>query len=225
MIKQILVLALCLFSLQAIAQDGNRLKDAVEEESPNTTKYRGLEIGINATTVLSKFVGNGSGIDAQDFPFLLRIHRDRFAIRLGLGANFKSDSFFDPTTFTNRDTEEKVGVLKVGMERKIDFKKRLSFYYGVDLFGGIIQESVSTSNFSSSDLSKEIYRYGGGPFFGISYSINERVRLHTETNILGYYEQATTTEMIAGTPVSSVSTDSVRASVEAPISLYINLKF
>lgn len=208
-----------------MSQEEDKLKRAVEKDNIHPTEYRGLEVGFNVTTVLSRFVGNGSEISAQDFPFLLRIHRDRFAFRIGLGANFKSDSFFDPTTFTNRDTEEKVGVLKIGFERKIDFKKRLSFYYGIDLFAGITQESVRTSNFSSSDFTKDINRFGGGPLFGISYSINERVRLHTETNILAYYQESTTNEIVNGTSIGSVSTDSIRASIDAPISLYINLKF
>ncbi len=228
MIKQLLLISFILLSSNVFGQqkqEKTRLGEFLDQETSHPNDYRGLEIGFNVTTVLSRFVGNGPGIDAQDFPFLLRFHRDRFAFRVGLGANFKSDSFFDATTFTNRNTEEKVGVLKVGLERKVDLRYKLSFYYGLDVFGGLIQESVSTSNFSSSDLTKDITRFGGGPFMGISYSINDRVRLHTETNITGFFETATTSEINGGVTISSVTTDSVRAELETPISLYINLKF
>lgn len=225
MIKHLLILSLILVSLGLNAQDETKLERKFEEKLSHPNEYRGVELGFNVTTVLSKFVGNGPGIDAQDFPFLIRFHKDRFALRLGLGANFKSDDFFDPTTGTRRETEERVGVIKLGVERKIDFKKRLSFYYGFDAFGGLIQEKVSTVNFSSSQLTKDITRYGGGPLFGISFALNERVRFHTETNILAYYQSSSTTESIDNSPVDVVNTNSVRATLEAPISLYINLKF
>jgi len=225
MIKQFLILSFLLTTFSLTAQNKDRIAEKVEEKVKHPIEYRGLELGFNVTTVLSRFVGNGPGVDAQDFPFLIRIHRDRFAFRIGLGANFKSDSFFDPTTFTNRNTEERVGVLKIGVERKIDFKKRLSFYYGLDAFAGVTQEKVTTSNFSNSSLNKDITRYGGGPLFGISYNINERVRLHTETNILGYFQSSTTSESINNEPIINVTTESARVTLEAPISLYINLKF
>jgi len=225
MIKTFAITFILLFSFSLSAQNKDRIKEKIEEEVQYPVNYRGLELGFNVTTILSRFVGNGPGIDAQDFPFLIRLHRDRMALRIGLGGNFKSENFFDPTTSTTRTTEERTGVIKLGVERKIDFRKKLSFYYGIDAFAGVTQEKVSTSNFSNSELRKDISIYGGGPLFGISYSINEKVRLHTETNITAIYETATTTDSINNEPVETFTTEGSNLSIEAPISLYINLKF
>jgi len=195
------------------------------ELSQYPSDYKGIELGFNVTTVLSRFIGNTTGFDSQTFPFLIRFHNKKSAFRIGIGGNFKSDNFFDPTTGTVRDTEERAALLKLGYERKIELERKLTFYYGLDVFAGLVQEKVSTNNFSSTEISKNITRIGGGPLVGISYSVNERVRFHTETNILAFYESSTTNESLNGAQTLTFSNDSFRAVLEAPISLFINLKF
>lgn len=223
--KYILTISLLLISCLTHAQDDQKLKDHFEEDSFHMLEYRGLELGFNITTVLSRFVGNSPGTDDLDFPFLFRIHGEKSALRIGVGASFNRSSFFDATTITTRETEERNGVLKIGFERNVNIKKRLSFYWGLEAFGGIEYESVVTSNFTNSLIAKDILRLGGGPFLGFSYSINHKVRLHTETNILGFYEKTTTTEVIGGEEEPIAETDGIGGRITPPIALYVNLKF
>ena len=225
MIKHTLIISFLLISLVSFAQNDNKIRDVFDEETNHLESYKGLELGFNVTNVLSRFVGNSPGTDSQDFPFLLRYHMKNSAFRFGIGASFNRSSFFDATTTTFRETEERGGVASIGFERNVNIRKRLSFYYGLDLFAAIEYESVETSNFSNSKLVKDIMRFGAGPFLGLSYSINHRVRLHTETNVAGFYEQTKTIEEVNSLPIPIADTDRISGSISPPIALFINLKF
>jgi len=226
--KYKITISLLLISVFLFGQNDkkeNKLRDAFEENSTHIQDYKGFELGFNITNVLSRFVGNSSGTDVFDFPILMRYHINNSALRIGVGATFSRSNFFDATTVTFRETEERTGTLSFGIERYVSLKKRLTFYYGVDVFGAIEYESVATSNFSNSIIAKDILRLGGGPFIGLSYSINYRVRLHTEMNISGFYERTETTEIISGNDIPIADTDRFGGQISPPIALYINLKF
>lgn len=228
MLKYKLTISFLLVSVLLLGQNdkkSDKLKDVFEDNSTHIQDYKGFELGFNITNVLSRFVGNTPGTDVFDFPILMRYHLEKSAFRLGVGATFSRSNFFDATTATFRETEERSGTLSVGLERYVSLKKRLTFYYGIDVFAATEFESVATSNFSNSIISKDIIRFGGGPFVGLSYSINYRVRLHTEMNIAGFYEQTKTTEIISGNDIPIADTDRYGGQISPPIALYINLKF
>lgn len=224
MIKYTTLISFLLISVLCYAQNDEKLRDIFDENSTHLEEYKGLELGFNITNVISRFVGNEPGTDAADFPFLMRYHFRKSALRIGAGANFSRSSFFDATTRITRETEERSGVISFGMERHINIKKRMSFYYGIDVFGAIQSESVTTSTSSDSKIAKDITRFGGGPFLGISYSINHRVRFHTETNLAAFYELSQTTEIIGGIDEPIADTDRLGGQITPPIALYINLK-
>lgn len=226
--KYYLLLSFLLISSLGLAQNGEKekkVRNFFDEDSAHLEEYKGLEFGFNITNVLTKFVGNTPGTDVFDFPFLLRYHLNKSAIRVGLGATFNQSSFFDATTVTFRETAERSATLSVGFERYVSLKKRLTFYYGVDVYAATEYESVATSNFSESVIEKDIIRFGGGPFIGLSYSINQRIRLHTETNVSGFFQKTATTEVLAGQDIPIADTDTFGGEIVPPIALYINLKF
>lgn len=227
MLKYNIAISFLLVSLFAFGQNdkGEKIRDIFEENSTHLQEYKGFELGFNVTNVISRFVGNTPGTDAFDFPILMRYHFENSALRIGIGATFNRSSFFDATTATFRETEERSGTLSFGMERYVSLKKRLTFYYGVDIYGAIEYESVNTSNFSTSVIAKDILRLGGGPFVGLSYSINYRVRLHTEMNVSGFYQETKTTEIFDGESIPIADTDQIGGAISPPIALYINLKF
>ncbi len=225
MSRYILTISLLLGCILIYGQNGEKLRDHFEENSKHLENYSGLEMGFNITNVLTRFVGNQPGIDAFDFPFLFRYHFKKNALRIGLGASFDRNSFFDPTTATFRETEDRSMQASIGLERSVNIKKRLAFYYGVDFFAASEFESVKTSNFNNSTISKDIIRFGTSPFIGFSYSINHRVRLHTETNISGFYEKTNTTDTLNGVDTPIAETDRLGGKIEPPIALFINLKF
>ncbi len=226
--KYYLLLSFLLISCLGLAQkeDGeNKIRNFFDENSIHLEEYKGFEFGFNITNVLTKFVGNTPGTDVFDFPFLMRYHLNKSAIRLGIGATFNQSSFFDATTVTFRETAERSATASIGIERYVSLQKRLTFYYGIDVYAATEYESVATSNFSQSVIEKDIIRFGGGPFIGLSYSINQRIRLHTETNLSGFYQRTATTEVLAGMDIPIADTDTIGGEITPPIALYINLKF
>lgn len=88
--KKYLFVILCLVSTILSSQD--------------ETKSSSIDIGINVTSVLSSFSGNGSFLEASDFPMSLRIKNGNKIIRFGLGLTGSNSEFFDNITFAFRES-------------------------------------------------------------------------------------------------------------------------
>lgn len=204
---------------------GSLLCSGQEPRDSKVGDRKKLEIGIDVTSALSKFVGN-EALDIDAIPFLLRMHnKGDGAFRLGLGGIIDRGEFTDLITGAIRQTNVTSGSLKVGFEKNVYSKEKLSFYYGLDLLFFYERDEVTAANFFPIDLIKTVNRIGAGPFLGISYSVNSRIRLTTEASISIFVEESETIERINGQEQLVSSDSGLSGGVNPPFSLFINARF
>ncbi len=206
-------------SLTILAQEDKR------SNSNELDERKTLEFGIDVTSALSKFVGN-EALEIDAIPFLIRFHnKGGGAFRLGIGGIINRGEFTDLVTGVIRQTSVTSGSLKVGFEKNVYSKEKLSFYYGLDILGFYERDEVTAANFFPIDLIKTINRIGAGPFLGISYSINPRIRLTTEASISIFVEESKTIERINNQEEVVASDSGLSGGVNPPFSLFINARF
>lgn len=218
MIKKLLCLLLVFQTFSLASQEATTKNKKVKEPGK-------LEIGINISSVLSRFLGNEGNGTGTDLPLLFRLHGEKSAFRIGIGAVLQKSQFVDVTTGGLRDSQLSSGTLKLGFERKIPLETRLSFYYGVDVIGYYEQDKSDSFNFGNVLLVKDIMRFGGGPILGVSYKINDRIRFHTEASIYVFVEETKTKEVFDGIENDLQTTTAVAGNIEAPFSIFFNMRF
>lgn len=185
-----------------------------------------MDVGLNVTSVLSSFSGNGNFLEPQNLPFLLRFGK-KSKIRFGLGLRGTSDSFFDNITNSFRESSEQEYYAKVGFEQVVMKEGRWDFYVGVDVLGQYIDNTVlinPSDNNASSRLTKRTIGGGVSPLAGVKFYIGHRIYLSAEANFTFVYVQnkRTETNPFEIEPVRPVTTTSEGFAVSPPLFLYLN---
>ncbi len=200
-----------------------------QESEPYVTSSKGFDIGINVTSVLSSFSGNGSSLDAEDLPIFFRFTQQKSAFRVGIGVKGTSNSFFDNVSFAERQTTQQSYFTKLGIEIHAPLDNKWQFYYGIDAVGSLLKADVTVfSNGFDSTIDQRVIGLGASPFLGIRLFIGERFYLSTESNLTYIYKLFDTTERfsdINGFP-DERTTDSQASefSISPPLQLYVNYK-
>lgn len=210
--KCMISLCLCLMALTLTAQ---------ERES-----YEGkLDLGLNLTSVISSFSGNGSVLDAENIPILLRINTSKFRLRLGAGVRSRENSFFDFLTNANRTSLEQSFFGLAGFE--VDFLKENRFvgYAGTDLLGQFQKDEVIIDfDAGRNTITNNFLGVGLSPFIGLKYNLGKRVYLSTEANFSILYTRDTNTETDINAGSNSITLEGEQFNLQPPLFLYLNLK-
>lgn len=200
-----------------------------QESELYVTQSKGFDIGINVTSVISSFSGNGTSLEAEDLPIVFRFTQQKSAFRIGLGVKGRTSSFFDNVTFAERQTTEQSYFTKLGIEIHAPLDNKWQFYYGIDAVGSLLKGDVEVNGgFTSSSIEQQVIGIGASPFVGIRLYIGKRFYLSTESNMTYIYKLFDTTERftdINGVP-GERSSDSQASefSISPPIQLYVNYK-
>jgi len=214
----------CLLSLLllGISQLAFSQNDDVE---PFRVKNK-IDVGLNVTSVLSSFSGNGNLLEPSDLPMLIRFNTKKSTIRLGAGARGSSNDFFDEITQSFRISEEMEFVGKLGIESNILRQKKIDGYIGIDYVGSYKLDKVTVdSPFDNSFIKKSSIGYGLSPFVGIRFYISDRIYLSSEANL---FYQITTEKTKQATstnpdfPILDINREEF--AINPPLYLYINYK-
>jgi len=209
--KQLLFIALLLFSFQfSFAQDDTEFKPRL------------VHAGINVTSVISSFSGNGSNIEAFDFPILFRFGKKKLVLRLGIGANGSSKESFDNITQSFRQSSSAEGAVRFGFEKNLVQEKKYNVYWGLDFIGRYTEDKVDIFNQVDSQIKDSAIGFGGGPLFGMKYHITNRLYLSSEATLYGIVNLETLEER--GFTSSKINTTSYDFSLQPPLVLYLNYK-
>ena len=195
------------------------------QSESNTVTYKGIDVGINMTSVISSFSGNGNVIDASDFPIIFRIGKRKLNLRVGLGAQGGSNETFDNITFSFRQSSFKEAALRLGFEKHLVVENKLNVYWGLDFIGRYKQNQVEIfgNNGSFNVLGDTSIGVGGGPLLGLRYQLSKRVYLSSEATLYGLVNFERYTES-GDTPNIVVNTNSYDFSLQPPVLLYIKYK-
>lgn len=215
MIRLFVTVLLWLFCLQLLAQE--------EYKEPFVRRMGKLELGMNVTSVVSSFSGNGSFLEASDLPILLRFRGRKWQKRVGLGASSNSNSFFDFVSQAERVSKSNELFLKFGLEKIVNQNNRWEIHAGFDLIGSGQYNVVDAVSFNSvSTLEKLIIGAGVSPFFGFKYSITESLYLSTEAALNFLYFREMNDQTLNGMPIqTNASSDSYDLTMNPPLFLYL----
>lgn len=199
------------------------LQGQEESKKPFARHMGKLELGMNVTSVVSSFSGNGSFLEASDLPLLIRIGGRKWQKRIGLGASSNSNSFFDFVSQAERVSKSNELFLKFGFEKIVDQNNRWEIHAGFDIIGSGQYDVVDAVSFNSvSKLEKLVVGAGVSPFFGFKYSITESLYLSTEAALNFLYFRETNDQTLNGMPIqSNASSDSFDLSMNPPLFLYL----
>lgn len=200
-----------------------------QESEPYITSGKGLDIGINVTSVVSSFSGNGSTQDADDLPIVFRFTRQKSAFRIGFGVRGTNSTFFDNVTFAERQSTQQTYHTRFGIEIHADLDNKWQFYYGIDGVGSLTKAEVQafSGNFNSN-IDQKVIGFGASPFVGIRWFMGKRFYLSTESNLTYIYQLFSTTESFTdlnGFPDErTTESQGSEFSISPPLQLYVNYR-
>lgn len=196
------------------------------QDRKETRHFSKLDIGLNVTSVISSFSGNGNFLEAEDLPFLLRYRTKKSCFRLAAGLSGESTDFFDVVTGAFRESIANNYFGRIGLEYDLLSEGKWDMYIGLDLVGSLVQDEVRISSFSAQNtISQNTLGFGLSPFAGVKFYLGSRVYLGTEANFIFLFQNTTATESDAFTGERLVvDTASEQFSLNPPLFLYINYK-
>lgn len=185
-----------------------------------------LDVGMNVTSVLSSFTGNGSFLEAQDLPLFFRFNKGNSAIRFGLGGRSRSNEFFDNIAFTTRKTNDVNFYSKVGLEKNFEQTNRWCMHGGVDFVGGYSLENASTFVGNNQiEIHRSVVSLGVSPFIGLKFALTPSLYLSADANLTYALNISSDKEFLNGNSSSAMQPRKEELEtfeINPPLFLYLN---
>lgn len=150
-----------------------------------------------------------------------------FNFRFGVGGSSNQTTSFD--VYANEDLKRiNQGIdYRIGLERKMELFKRWGFYYGLDLKNSNYYNYTDNQYYNGGwRIGYELNQntFGLSPFFGLEFSINEKIAIQTEANFIYYWTKKTDQPIIVqidpvpsgDMPSNAVETDRISGSLFNP---------
>ena len=193
---------------------------------------RKWEVGMNATSVVSNFLGNSDAeiLSPGDYPFFFKkIINNRSALRVGAGAklSMKTEQQFTGGTNTLKTGENAVN-LRIGYEGRSYLSRRWMVYYGLDVVSGVF-DRASSSQAGGDVISTEDkgFTIGGGPVYGLQFGLGRRIHVGFEGSFYAYQNIGTKSTTFLNNPDLDAESKirSFNAYLAVPKWLYVIIKF
>ncbi len=206
--------------------------NAQEEDVSLFMNKNKWEVGVNATSVISNFVGNTNDdiLTPGDYPFAIkRIFKEGGqALRLGIGAQYtaKKQNFDTPIgELINYDNQL---YMRLGWEWRKVLARRWMTSFGADL-SGFRQQSTShtIANGDLATLTKLQTGGGGGPVLGFQFAFSKRIHLGCEASLYTSIFQKHQSQKFLNNPdENEISTTlEYNFAMSAPKWLYVIIRF
>lgn len=190
-------------------------------------KAQTFEIGLNITSTISSFLGNGSVLNPDPYLISAKWIKGKHGIRTGFYINLEDSKEVNTDFGGVRKVKEFELKTRVGYENRVYINKYLDLYWGFDLISLYNNSEVnfdSAIGGSSAFLKNESIGIGTGPVLGIALHLNKRLMLSTESTLYGLYTY--TKEREYAPPVTNASnSDAFSIKATLPSSLYLVIKF
>jgi hypothetical protein len=219
--KKLLLFSLLILSFHSFSQ--NVTADTTKKDFKNV-------IGIDVTSVIRQFFisGNTSPLNSN-FPTIISYRRifKSNAAKIALGVSmFTDDRTIDDTI---KATTNRSGfTIRLGFEHYCYLGKRWMYYFGADALIGqstLINET-SFSNISSSKSKAVTDAYGFSPVLGITFKINDRLFIATESSLDVILEQIKNeSSSFPGANVSNTRSNRITTTFNAPQFINLRLRF
>lgn len=183
---------------------------------------KGIEIGLNVTSVISSFTGNGNFGPQEDFPIMIRFGKSKPKLRIALGFSGGKNEFFDDITGVIRGSTSQKYHGKIGYEKSMTLDKKWNFYWGLDFVTSLKNESVNINGVPDSFIKSNEIGFGGGPFLGLRYNLSERFYLSTEGSFYAIYSIRTVKDDFV---FNDISTNDWELNLLPPLFLFLNFSF
>jgi hypothetical protein len=203
-------------------------------ESLADSKKMNLEVSLNSTGFIQQFLF-ATNLGLTQNPYLVQLkllNSKRNGLRFG-GATTSSGTRLNDVnngsttklTFSNYD-------FRLGFELHSKLGKRWSTFYGVDGVFGNSQSRQESQFFDGvsnqiTKINSDVLSYGGGPFIGLQFAINERIRIYTEST--AYFKLTEDKQLVESTGVfgskSESKTNGHSFNLIMPASLFIAINF
>lgn len=163
------------------------------------------EIGLNATSVISNFVGNkpDETLSPGNYPLFIKwLPSAKHAMRIAVGGkyNLKNTASFVGNPFEIQDFSNALNA-KVGYEHRHALGKRWILQLGVDVLGQYRASSINTNTSIDQVATRErVIAGGAGPFMGFQFALNKRIHLGCESSLYGIYESGTDDKRFKNNP-------------------------
>lgn len=193
---------------------------------------RKWEIGMNATSVVSNFLGTSTTevLSPGDYPFFFKkIFNAKSALRVGGGAKISMRK--EQQVFGGQDVlrnGENAVNLRIGYEGRSYLSRRFMAYYGIDVVSGFFDKASSSS--AGGDIISTRDRgflLGAGPVYGLQLGLGSRLHIGIEGSFYGYQTigtKSTTFQVNTGLDTKS-DISSFNAYLAVPKWLYVIMKF
>ena len=201
------------------------LKVLSAQESLWISDSSARELGLNITATLAGFFNSGGqGLPADPYLFGLKFSRSNRALRLGIGGRFQRRSEF--FSFGDRITSNRQLEMRGGYEWRQAFGARFTLFWGLDLAGRYLEESVRLTSFPQDiTVSSREIGLGGGPALGMLFHLSPRVSFSTESFLYAFYVSGREEDPADNpTQPTVIKSKGVDISPVLPSSLYVIFK-
>lgn len=202
-------------------------------------KYKN-EIGVDVTLLLANLFGFRDyyyvydiygGYGTPNAGLYLVTYKHYFgnsALRFGAGADvMQTNTTTDASVATNESTNNRFD-LRLGYEFEKPLGEKWNLYYGLDLLMNMstsIYKYEDPNNLYSYESSTNTTGFGGGPLVGISWKINQRIKLSTEANLQYSVSDATIKTTYSSTPESNYEANTKTTNLNANYPMFLYLEF
>jgi len=228
--RQLLLSACMLFGIVNCLMGQDTLS---AKKKTNSVPIIQQEFGVNATNLIKQFFSfTDNNISISPYAFTYKLFINNTALRTGLGVNFSN---------AEEEDDDFGGRIKTTKSYAIDYRLGIEFpknvignwyvSFGLDFIrtnSGSHTEFLSS--FSNTDVITTSKAYGGGPFLGIQFNINDKINISTGSTL--YYSNTKTTvetkDLVTSSGVSTLDEDKTRTdnvSLYAPTSIFIAFRF
>ncbi len=196
---------------------------------PTSRKW---EVGMNATSVVSNFLGNSDAeiLSPGDYPFFFKkIITPKSAFRFGAGAKvtMKKEQQFLGGSDVLRSGENALN-LRIGYEGRSYLSRRWLVYYGIDVVTGLFDKASSSSAGGDIISTRDKgFSIGAGPVYGLQFGLGHRLHIGFEGSFYAYQNlgtKSTTFQINSGLDTKS-NIQSFNAYLAVPKWLYVIMKF
>jgi hypothetical protein len=233
MLKKLLTIALFLpLCTYARKIPPIEIRDIANSE-PKFTHYVGVQ-----SNLLIRQIFNLSGTTADiNNPYLLTyslVNKKGWAIAFGQGIQFGTSNVTDANSNSTKTNNQKINT-RLGIEKRTNLNSRWIATIGVE---GLMNWSKNNSetvenNFgsflSTINTSEKLQQYGGGLRGSLSYAINKRILIGTESSLSFISSNSSFTQSVSNSNFNSSTTSSTLKSngidFKVPTAIFLIVKF
>ncbi len=192
---------------------------------------RSTELSININNFISRYLSFSDRDFSIEDPYTMMIHRSTtnkdkfFRFGFGLDLRFTNDKVEDD--FGTDDERSTRGIstnLRFGVEKRKMIHPRFRMHYGQDVVLGYNSFKTESDQGSSFESNGRGFLVGYGPVVGISFLINDRISIWTESTLYLTYSNFRQESSFNGQNGDIAKTSELVFDIQEPLSINFKIK-